>query len=106
MAHRIGKCINYATCQLAFQNADIEAENEFVCPECGQPLREIAAAATPSGPPKKELLLYGGIGAGVLILGLAAFYFKARETRGRPALPHRQATLFPEPTPVPTTPSR
>ena len=104
MPHRIGKCTNYASCKLAYQNADIETENEFVCPECGQPLREVAAAVAPSASPKKALL-FGGIGAGVLILGTGAFFiFKALLHHRPSATPAvEQATPAPE-TPPPSTP--
>ncbi len=101
MANRIGKCTNYASCKLAYQNADIEVENDLVCPECGQPLREAAPVAAPSGAPNKALI-FGGIGAGVLILGAGAFFiFKALLHRGGPPI-----TPVVEPaTPVPETPS-
>lgn len=103
MPHRIGKCTNYATCKLAYQNADIEADNELVCPECGQPLREVAPVNAPSGAPNKALL-FGGIGAGVLILGTGAFFLLKTLLYRPPSPPAvEQVTPAPEP-PPPTTP--
>jgi len=70
MPKRIGKCTNYASCQLAFQNADIEAGPDFVCPECGQPLQDVTPAVSRRKP--KNLILFGGIGLGVLVVIILA----------------------------------
>ncbi len=104
---RIGKCINYATCSLAYQNADISTENEFVCPECGQPLREAAAPAGRSAPTGKTWIM-AGIGAGLVVLIIAAFFISK-------ALLHRRsessisvaenASATPATTPVAGTPT-
>lgn len=100
MAKRVGKCTNYASCQLAFQNADIEAEGDFVCPECGQPLTD----ATPTGPkskPPAKMILYGGIGIAaiiVLILGVVLF----AKACGGPKEDRTVNVESPTPTPTPT----
>lgn len=102
MAHRIGKCTNYATCKLAYQNTDIKAENGFACPECGQPLREASVVARPAGSPKKALL-FGVVGVGIMILGTAGFFVFKMQRHPAPPTPD---PVTPVPmTPVPITPS-
>lgn len=68
MAKRIGKCINYATCELAYRNSDIETEKNFVCPECGQPLREVAGRAVESEKTSLWALIFKGSLLGLLLL--------------------------------------
>jgi outer membrane protein OmpA-like peptidoglycan-associated protein len=106
MANRIGKCTNYASCQLAFQNADIETDDGFVCPECGQPLQAVAAAPPPANPPNKTLL-FGGIGTVVLVLVIGGLFALTRSCDRPEESDSALVEEQPAPTPVPewTTPT-
>ena len=102
MPKRIGKCTNYASCQLAFQNADIEPEGEFVCPECGQPLQDVTPAA-PDRKLPKNLFLFGGIGLGVLVVIILAMLIITKCSRETtPGPPEVPATTTPAITPEET----
>lgn len=104
MPGRIGKCTNYASCDLAYKNADIEAGDPFVCPQCGKPLRAVSGAGKPGG--KQSLLILAGIGGAVLLAVLAGLfvYLKTRnpDDPKKGGTPTPMATATPTATPAPT----
>ncbi len=119
MPKRIGKCTNYASCQLAFQNADIEPEGDFVCPECGQPLQDVKPVVA-RRKFQTSILLYGGIALAVLVIIILAVMIMLRsgEKPGKdslartrtptPEMTHEESrdleSVTPTPTSAPTAP--
>ena len=69
---QIGKCSNRVGCTLAYTGQEIRFEGSPVCPECGQPLTEVAK-------PKKSSKLWLLILIPVLFLVVAAVGFYAVE---------------------------
>ncbi len=69
---QIGKCSNRVGCTLAYTGQEIRFEGSPVCPECGQPLTEVAK-------PKKNSKLWLLILIPVLLLVVAAVGFYAVE---------------------------
>jgi outer membrane protein OmpA-like peptidoglycan-associated protein len=69
---QIGKCSNRVGCTLAYTGQEIRFEGSPVCPECGQPLTEVAK-------PKKSSKLWLLILIPVLFLAVAAVGFYAVE---------------------------
>src|SRR5258708_18196719 len=69
---QIGKCSNRVGCTLAYTGQEIRFEGSPVCPECGQPLTEVAK-------PKKNSKLWLLILIPVLLLEVAAVGFYAVE---------------------------
>ena len=65
---QIGKCSNRVGCTLAYTGQEIRFEGSPVCPECGQPLTEVAR-------PKKSNKLWLLILIPVLFLAVAAVGF-------------------------------
>jgi outer membrane protein OmpA-like peptidoglycan-associated protein len=65
---QIGKCSNRVGCTLAYTGQEIRFEGSPVCPECGQPLTEVAK-------PKKSTKLWLLILIPVLFLAVAAVGF-------------------------------
>ncbi len=65
MASTRGRCINFDFCSVAESRRDIEvrAGQDFVCPECGKPLRAPRVRPPPRSPVMPALL-----GLGVLVL--------------------------------------
>jgi outer membrane protein OmpA-like peptidoglycan-associated protein len=72
MAQRTGKCTNYSKCMLAYRNETITATDDFLCPECKQPLQVIAPENQPATVPKKPILIGAAAAlAAVIVLGIA-----------------------------------
>jgi outer membrane protein OmpA-like peptidoglycan-associated protein len=69
---QIGKCSNRVGCTLAYTGQEIRFEGSPVCPECGQPLTEVAK-------PKKSTKVWLLILIPVLFLVVAAVGFYAVE---------------------------
>jgi outer membrane protein OmpA-like peptidoglycan-associated protein len=69
---QIGKCSNRVGCTLAYTGQEIRFEGSPVCPECGQPLTEVAK-------PKKSSKLWLLVLIPVLFLVVAAVGFYAVE---------------------------
>lgn len=65
MADRIGKCTNYSSCKLAYRNEPITVSGDLICPECGQPLQELAGEKKSSKIP--IIAIIAGAGALALI---------------------------------------
>jgi outer membrane protein OmpA-like peptidoglycan-associated protein len=69
---QIGKCSNRVGCTLAYTGQEIRFEGSPVCPECGQPLTEIAK-------PRKSSKLWLLILIPIIFLAIAAVGFYAVE---------------------------
>ena len=67
---QIGKCSNRVGCTLAYTGQEIRFEGSPVCPECGQPLTEVAK-------PRKSSKLWLLILIPVIFLAIAAVGFYA-----------------------------
>src|SRR5260370_17468600 len=104
---KIGKCSNRVGCTLAYTGQEIRFEGSPVCPECGQPLTEVAK-------PKKNSKLWLLILIPVLLLVVAAHGFYTGEkylvasdapkrtptpTPHPPTPQHQPPTQLPHPTP-------
>lgn len=97
MANRIGKCTNYASCTLAYKKSQIETDDQFVCPECGEPLQEEAENPDGRKAPNKTILFTV---AGVLlaiIIGLAYVKF-GDQIREQLSAAAKKLKSTPEPT--------
>src|SRR5260370_30860178 len=93
---KIGKCSNRVGCTLAYTGQEIRFEGSPVCPECGQPLTEVAK-------PKKNSKLWLLILIPVLLLVGAAVGFFAGEKN---LVASHGTEMTPTPTPQsPATPS-
>lgn len=81
-----GKCSNYAGCLLAYRNETIAIPDgeEFICPECRQPLVAVSAE-TKVTPKLVPLLIVGGIVL-LVIFGTIAVLDQARRLRRDPAM--------------------
>src|SRR5215210_4809714 len=104
---RQGKCSNYAGCLLAYRNETITIPegDEFVCPECRQPLVPVSAE-TKVTPKMLPLMIVGGIVL-LVIFGGIAVYDQARRLKRNPALAapaptESQPSTTPVTEPVPT----
>lgn len=100
MAARIGKCVNYASCDLAYKNADIEAGDPFVCPQCGKPLRPASAPGKPADSKKLLILIAAGMVGLILLALITVITWKAISGNGKPQ-PTPQPTPVATPTPTP-----
>jgi outer membrane protein OmpA-like peptidoglycan-associated protein len=100
MPARICKCTNYAGCQLAFGNADIEVEENFVCPECGKALREVPSVSVQTKP-TDNMLLFGGISAAFLLIMIGGVFIFTQSS-GHPGNESPSASVTSASTPTPT----
>jgi len=84
---RQGKCTNYAGCLLAYRHETLYiADNEdFICPECRQPLTPATMPAI-SSPKLIPALILGGIVALVLIGSIAVYTQAKRLKQDQPAM--------------------
>lgn len=81
MARKYGRCVNDGACTLADSHKVIDSsEDNFVCPECGQPLQAASEPAGKAGTKRVSmfqwflpLLLLLLVGAGLLAWQLGAF---------------------------------
>lgn len=108
---RQGKCTNYAGCLLAYRHETlyIADHDEFVCPECQQPLTPVTMPAI-SSPKLIPTLILGGI-AGLVIITSIAVYSQAKRmereksimaaSAAAPAGVVRPATAATTPAPAP-----
>jgi phosphate transport system substrate-binding protein len=107
MAFTRGRCTNFDYCSIAESRRDIEVKvgEDFVCPECGKPLKAPQMKTTGSSPVVPAL-----IGVGVLALVGGAVFLGMRLSGGTPAaqapapapVPVRQATAPAAPKPAPS----
>ncbi|MBU0654899.1 MAG: phosphate ABC transporter substrate-binding/OmpA family protein [Gammaproteobacteria bacterium] len=112
MARKYGRCANYAECTLADSHKVIDSsEDNFVCPECGKPLRVAAQAVTEAG--KKPvtmlkwflpLLLLLLIGGGLAAWQVGAFSAGSGNGQAQTASTATVTTPPPAPAPVSVTP--
>lgn len=78
---RQGKCTNYAGCLLAYRHETLHIgdSDDFVCPECHQPLTPAAMPAIAS-PKLIPALILGGI-TGLVLIGAIAVFTQAKRLR-------------------------
>lgn len=105
MAAKLGKCINYANCGTAYRNELVPAEaSAFVCPECGQPLKDRSSAGMK--PPLWALGAAGGVAA-LLLLVLVGWWMLGKrgpspKPKDRSPSQGEVVKTTPTPTPEPT----
>jgi phosphate transport system substrate-binding protein len=99
MAYTRGRCSNFDYCSIADSRRDVEVRvgDDFVCPECGKPLKAPPVGAG-SG---SNLLLPGLIGVGVLVLVGGAVFLGMRMGASRPPAPPQQVAQTTAPVAVP-----
>jgi phosphate transport system substrate-binding protein len=96
MAFTRGRCTNFDYCSIAESRRDVEVRvgDEFVCPECGKPLKAPQLAAETRSP-----LVPALIGAGVLVLLGGGIFVGMRLAggSGRAGAPAPQTAQAPPP---------
>jgi phosphate transport system substrate-binding protein len=98
MAYTRGRCSNFDYCSIADARRDVEVRvgDDFICPECGKPLK--APPVTTSG--RNSALVPALIGGGILVLVGGAVFFGMRMGSSGPA-PHATQTAQTAPPPQP-----
>ncbi len=104
MAYTRGRCTNFDYCAIADRRQDVEValNSDFVCPECGRPLRPPQVGSTSGG--NATSLVLAGLGVvlvGGAILGAGVIAFRSGGGKGAmqaaataPAAPTPQPTRF------------
>ena len=109
MAERTGKCTNYTKCTTAYRNQPIPVTDSMICPECGQPLQEIAEKR--SAPRLPIPMIAAGVVGLLLVIGTFAWCAKrppattaSNAATAESAQTAPPAPPQPEPAPAPATP--
>ncbi|HTZ69297.1 MAG TPA: hypothetical protein VMB71_01475, partial [Acetobacteraceae bacterium] len=97
MAYTRGRCTNFDYCSIADarRDAEVTVGDDFVCPECGKPLSAPPVAAGGNA------VMFGLVGAGVLVLVGGAIYLGIRlGENGRRAAPQAPVAQMVQPAPA------
>ena len=104
MAYTRGRCSNFDYCSIADSRRDIEVRvgDDFICPECGKPLKAPPVSAGGGGGALVPVLIGGGI---LVLVGGAVFLGMRMGSSGPAQHPAQTAQVAPVPAPVAVPPA-
>jgi phosphate transport system substrate-binding protein len=102
MAFTRGRCTNFDYCSIAEARKDVEVRvgEDFVCPECGKPLKAPQMKSGGSSPVVPALAAVG-----VLVLVGGAVFLGMRMGSSSAPAPQMAQSIAPAPAPVPVAPA-
>jgi phosphate transport system substrate-binding protein len=99
MAYTRGRCSNFDYCSIADSRRDVEVRvgDDFICPECGKPLKAPPVGAAGGS----NFVVPALVGGGILVLVGGAVFLGMRMGSNHPASSPQTAQIAPAPTPSP-----